>query len=252
MIDEIKKSISATLYERTTSPLFGTFFFSWILWNWKIIIVLFLTESSELCTTKFEYIDTNLLDFKIGFLYPAISTIVILTVYAWLSEQAYRLWLVFDKRKNNYKNKIEKQKLLTVEQSMKLRLQIANSEEEFNNIIKDKDELISALKNDNKLLLEQSNKDKNTKNIVYTKKTSKDEFADFFSNEDATNHFEKISTIIVRNTPLHSAGIPDKIISFYVVHDLIFLDDESHGTYSLSDKGKKYLKEYYRRKNTAE
>ena len=87
MIDDIKKSISATLYERTTSPLFGAFFFSWVVWNWKIIIALFFTTSKELKVTKFEYIDSNLLNLFEGLIYPAISTVLILTLYAWISEQ---------------------------------------------------------------------------------------------------------------------------------------------------------------------
>lgn len=126
MIDEFKKSISATLYERTTSPLFGTILFSWNVWNWKIILGIFFTTTKELKTTKFEYIESNLLNIYDGLLYPVISTVLILTVYSWLAEQAYRSWLYFDKRKNDHKNSIEKQKLLTLEQSMKLRVELAN------------------------------------------------------------------------------------------------------------------------------
>lgn len=45
MFDELKKSISAILYERTTSPLFGSFILSWTVWNWKIFyITLFISE----------------------------------------------------------------------------------------------------------------------------------------------------------------------------------------------------------------
>jgi hypothetical protein len=148
MSDDFRKSINSILYERTTSPLFGTFFFSWIVWNWKIILVLFFTESSELGMAKFEYIDTCLLSLWVSLINPIISTALILTLYSWLSEKAYILWLYFNKRKNDQKNKIEEEKLLTVKQSMKLRVELSKKEESFENLLNEKEELISALKNE--------------------------------------------------------------------------------------------------------
>lgn len=147
-MDDFKKSVNSILYEKTTSPLFGAFFFSWIVWNWKILLVLFFTESSELEMTKFEYIDKNLLSIWISLINPIISTALILTLYSWLSEKAYMLWLYFNKRKIDHKNKIEKTKLLTKEQSMKLRLELSNKEDSFENLLNEKEELITALKNE--------------------------------------------------------------------------------------------------------
>lgn len=249
MIDEFKKSISSILYERTTSPLFGTFLFSWIVWNWKIVLVLFFTNTKELKTTKFEYIDSNLLNIYDGLIYPIISTILILTVYSWLAEQAYRLWLYFDKRKNDHKNSIEKQKLLTLEQSMKLRVELANKEESFEKLIKDKDDLITALKNENsELTTRLSEISNNRKQIELTDSNSskdKKEMDEFFSNQNAVNHFEEIANYIQHNWQFSNEAIPDRIASYYIAHDLIKKGSGS-GRYDFTEKGKNYLKEYFK------
>jgi hypothetical protein len=40
-MEEFRKSLKAWLYDRTSSPLFFTFVFSWCVWNYKLIIVAF-------------------------------------------------------------------------------------------------------------------------------------------------------------------------------------------------------------------
>ena len=253
MIDEIKKSISATLYERTTSPLFGTFFFSWSVWNWKIIIALFFTTAEELKMTKFEYIDINLLNVYDGLIYPIISTIIILTLYAWVSEQAYRLWLYFDKRKNDHKNTIEKQKLLTIEQSMKLRLELSKQEDSFENLIKDKEELITALKNEiSELQSKFNNSDEiNIDNIISGNENILKEDKDlekFFNNENAVMYFEVVANYVQHGWTFDSEKIPDSITSYFIAHNLI-QNTSRNGAFEFTEKGKEYLREYFDRKN---
>jgi hypothetical protein len=253
MIDEIKKSISATLYERTTSPLFGTFFFSWSVWNWKIIIALFFTTAEELKMTKFEYIDINLLNVYDGLIYPIISTIIILTLYAWVSEQAYRLWLYFDKRKNDHKNTIEKQKLLTKEQSMKIRLELSKQENSFENLIKDKEGLITALKNEiSELQSKFNNSDEiNIDNIISGNENILKEDKDlekFFNNENAVTYFEVVANYVQHGWGFDSEKIPDNITSYFIAHNLI-QNTSRNGVFEFTEKGKEYLREYFDRKN---
>ncbi|PKG77092.1 hypothetical protein CXF80_01450 [Shewanella sp. Actino-trap-3] len=38
MIKEITNSFKAALYQRVSSPLYGTYIFSWILYNWLIVL----------------------------------------------------------------------------------------------------------------------------------------------------------------------------------------------------------------------
>lgn len=40
MIKEVTNSIKAALYQRVSSPLYGTYIFSWSLYNWAIVLPL--------------------------------------------------------------------------------------------------------------------------------------------------------------------------------------------------------------------
>jgi hypothetical protein len=251
MIYDIKKSISATLYERSVSPLFGSFFFTWIIWNWKIILILFLTESDELKMTKIEYIDLKLLNFYDGLLYPIISTIILLTVYAWLSEQAYRLWLYFDKRKNDYKTSNENKKLLTIEQSMKLRLQLSNQEEGFANLLKEKEALIDALKKEKTKLLSKTNSEEiNIENLISEKDKTiniNKDLENFLNNKYVTSFFESVANYVQKGRAFDSTEIPDTVTSHFLAYNLI--ENTTGSRFKFTEKGKEYLKKYFQNRD---
>jgi hypothetical protein len=250
MLEEIKKSISATLYERTSSPLFGAFFLSWIVWNWRIIMIVFFTEASELGMTKYEYIDKKLLDYNIGLISPLISTVLIIIIYPFLSEGAYRVWLWFDKRKNDIKNKIENQKLLTVEQSVNLRLMMKNKDELFESFINEKDKEIEVLKARNAELLSNLDKEEKESTEINNEDNKKDaEMEEFFKNKKAVNHFEEISEI-VNNNRYFTDILPEEIISYYMAFNLIERRDQNYRLLDLTETGRKYLREYFKRKNS--
>ena len=56
MISDFRKSINSILYERVSSPLFGTFVISWLIWNWKITYLTLFVSESNLDKNKLEYI----------------------------------------------------------------------------------------------------------------------------------------------------------------------------------------------------
>src|SRR6185312_11869575 len=55
-MEDLKKSINAVLYERISSPLYGTFVLSWVASNWKAIFITIFISSKELPTNKLDYI----------------------------------------------------------------------------------------------------------------------------------------------------------------------------------------------------
>ena len=54
MIDELWKSIKATLYDRASSPLLGAFAVSWFVWNYRMVVVVFADLEP---TAKFDLIN---------------------------------------------------------------------------------------------------------------------------------------------------------------------------------------------------
>ena len=52
MLDDLSKSIKASLYERATSPLFGAFVISWLAWNYRFVLTVISSMSAK---EKFSY-----------------------------------------------------------------------------------------------------------------------------------------------------------------------------------------------------
>lgn len=139
-MEDIQKSIKAVLYERTTSPFFGTFILSWLIWNWKIIYITLFVSEKTIKTDKLDYLIKNhFMDEWNLIIFPSISTIILLTIFPFINNGAFWLKLKFDKWKKDMKNEIELKQLLTLEQSLELREHISNLEERFNKISSDKD-----------------------------------------------------------------------------------------------------------------
>lgn len=145
MFDEIRKSINSVLHERSTSPFFGSFAISWVSWNWKFILAIFGSDYSLGIFEKIQKIDSDYVSVSRMLIYPLFSSAIILALYPFLSLGAYWIWLLFIKRKNEMRIKSENAKTLTVEQSLRIRLQVRNQEETFNKLLEQKDQEISLL-----------------------------------------------------------------------------------------------------------
>ena len=58
---DILDSTVQWLNERTTSPLYGTYIFAVIVWNWKFFYALFFQDQAVLALPKIEYIEQKFL-----------------------------------------------------------------------------------------------------------------------------------------------------------------------------------------------
>lgn len=122
-MDEIIKSIKAHLYERTTSPLFGTFAFSWGVWNYKFLMVLL---SSGAVTDKFQIIDNVLYaDIRTFWLYcivyPILTSIGFIFIYPYPAKFVYTFVRNRKKELIKIRQKIEDDTPLTQEEARKIR-----------------------------------------------------------------------------------------------------------------------------------
>ncbi len=139
MFEDIRKSINSILYERITSPLFGTLIVSWSLWNWKIIYLTVFVSEHKIKMSKLEYISTYYADSWFNYGYPIISTIILITVIPIFSNGAYWISISYDKWRHNKKNEVEMQQTITNEQQMEMLKQFTEQQERFQQIIEQKD-----------------------------------------------------------------------------------------------------------------
>jgi len=93
MFSELSNQIKAQLYDRATSPLFGTFAFSWVAWNFRTVIVFF---SDDALTVKLNYLDSLYPSLEAyltrGLGFPILSTALFILFYPYPAKIAYRHW----------------------------------------------------------------------------------------------------------------------------------------------------------------
>jgi hypothetical protein len=155
MFDDIRKSIQLTLYERITSPLSGALIFSWLVWNWKIPYYLFFDNTQTPILIRFDIIERNFFNYMHNLIYPMISAIFLIIIYPFATTGTLYIWLRFKKWQSAIKNKIEDNQLLTLTQSIELRLQLRRQQDEVAILIRSKDDDISILKKENETLRSQ-------------------------------------------------------------------------------------------------
>lgn len=132
MFDDVVKTIKAQLYDRVTSPLFGTFLMSWLAWNWRLP-VLFLFDSTTNVLAKFAYVDAALYSnpskyYLEGFLYPLVTTGFFIGIYPWLARPVYGYWRHQINRQKELQQEIDNETPLLAEEARKLRRDVLEAE----------------------------------------------------------------------------------------------------------------------------
>lgn len=242
MIEDLRKSINSILYQRVTSPLFGTFFVAWLLWNWKIVYTTFIIDEDKIDKNKIDYIVENFNDLHYLVWYPLLSTLILLTIIPFISNGAYYLNLKFDKWKVDNKHKIEKKQLITLEQSIQLREQIVESERKFDLLLESKNQEIKQLK----IIIEEAkgkeNLDTNPeeRNLQFSKKDQELYLiqSTINDNKNLGNARKIINQYIQGGYPNLSKdeNISSDELSYFEFNDLI--ERQEKGNYKWTEKGR--------------
>ncbi len=169
-VKDFPDSIKAILYDRIVSPLSGTFIFSWLVWNWKLVYFFFVFDGTYTIVGKIDYISTHYNNWGNLFWLPFASTIFLIGFYPIVSTGAYWVHLKYKMLQNDIKNKIENNKLLTIEQSLKIKREYKDLYDSFLELEKSKDDELKWLKEDNKQkadkLIEVTNENEGLKNRI--------------------------------------------------------------------------------------
>jgi hypothetical protein len=252
MIDDIKKSVNSILYERVSSPFYGTLIVSWLIINWKIPYLTLFVDQDKLDKNKIDYITENYCFIDTLLLFPIISTIFLLTVIPFLTNGAYWLDLKFKTWRVNKKNQIEGKQLLTLEQSIRLRTEMKAMEENFDNLLEGKNEEIKALKSEleaKSLINSDSTKIKTSKRTTRSGRGSSYSVSDYNqlkNNKKIFSVFEAI-TKSLRDTNQFPKDIDEKVKEYYLVNEIVDEDEDAWGNkfYYLTFKGESIYKEHF-------
>lgn len=148
MLNDLSKSIKASLYERAISPLFGAFVISWLGWNYRFVMLSF---SSLPVKEKFLYIDKFLYPdiwayLLNGGVYPLSTGILFILLYPWPAKWLYGYWHKKQQDMIKLKMQIEDGTPLTIEESRKIRRQMLKAESVFDTELSQRNSEIERLK----------------------------------------------------------------------------------------------------------
>jgi len=247
MIDDLKKSFDQIIYERTTSPFYGSFIISWSIWNWKIIYLTFFVSQEKIDSNKIDYIVNNFSNIGNILIFPLTSSIFIITIVPFITNGAYWLSLKFNKWRVDQKNIVDNKQLLSIEQSIELREQISKQEERFAKLVEDKNLEIKQLN----LQIQEYQKKEPTVTLENLPSNENDNiqppdelsiFADRVKNNPKElKEYENIIDYIQRGySPVSKPDVSGKFITLLESYDII--NRKQSSSYAITETGKRFYR----------
>ncbi len=255
MLSELRKSFNSILYERVASPLYGTIIVTWIIWNWKILYLTFFVDESNIPGTKIDYIIHNYSDQCTLIWFPLFSSILLILIVPFIANGAFWVSLKFQIWRSDKKNELEKKQLLTVEQSLAIRKEMRNQEDEFGKILQKRDEEIENLSTRIYQLQSEKNqliqeKELQGKIIPYSSISNPNAYStkDFENLKKAVIAYENFEEIIetVRNKNSFPENVSEDLKKYFLLNDIIVEKklNDGRNIYSVSSKGDYMYKDF--------
>ena len=149
-MDSFWTSMSQWFKEKTSSPLYFTFVFSYIIFNWKFFYTLFWLESELYADRKISYVDkpfyqftyTNL-DFLISpavmIVVPVVMTFILVKYLPLAHKWAYNIYVEnhFDRKAKYYSENLKHEKIVAtqLEQTVVVKKKQESSQKELQKLI---------------------------------------------------------------------------------------------------------------------
>ncbi|ELN6932072.1 hypothetical protein RZY48_001453 [Vibrio navarrensis] len=260
MLSETYNSLKAYLYDRTTSPLLGSLVFSWIIWNYKFILLLFsnLSYPDKLRMINILY-DSDFNFYITGFTAPLLTALFYIYIFPYPSKYVFKFSLERQDELNALKQKIHNNQLISLEKSQSLRKRISELSLEHAQEIEELENKVEYLSEQNSKLeseVKRLNKSHIIQSVEIEKPINKDEstpisqpiasyrdraemlILDFFDeNENKPTEKSEIINFLSQNFHLKKYLI-EKIFDD-VLRGAIIETDTSHGSlkYKLTSYG---------------
>jgi hypothetical protein len=245
-MSDLTTSLKEIFNERISSPFYGSLIVSWLLWNWKISYVTFFVDQSRLgdVTNKIDYIFKYCNSPWHLAIFPLLSTALIVLAMPYVTNYAFKKTAEFDRKRKDMQIEIDRTQVLTIEQSVQLLTDIQKQKDSFRNLLSDKDEQIKLLTKQ----LENATKPKATGRLTDRNANLSNEFKEILTNKQVMKNFEAISAKIQNGYPVRDISV--NTLNLMVAYDLI--KSIGPGRFEFTDKGKSFLKEYLKQKNSDE
>ncbi|GGG27144.1 hypothetical protein GCM10011344_29880 [Dokdonia pacifica] len=242
-LKEFGNSINKILNERLSSPFYGSLIVSWLIINWKIIYLTLFVDSKEIVGNKIDFIIDNYSDQWYLIWFPLISTILLICVVPFITYGAYWLSLFFNDLRQKRKIEVEKSQVLTVEQSLQIRAEIQNQKITFNGLLDEKNDEISLLKKEIEIL--NSKKSNGNKDFVDVYNEAKTDFS--FLDQIDNKQIDNAIYALQNGRAMINLDVNTETTAILEAYDIIKPSGKT-GIYSFGEKGKEFLKYYYKNK----
>ena len=156
MLQEFTKSLKSSMYDRLSSPLFGSFVIAWLVWNYRLVLILLSSWEAD---RKFDFIDYNLYGVSSSnyekyallclhhFIGPAIAAILFILLYPYPATWVFEYARNQQKKLRSIRQRIENETLLTAKEAADLRKSFEGTRGDYLREINLKDQDISYLRN---------------------------------------------------------------------------------------------------------
>jgi hypothetical protein len=146
-LSDLKKSVESVFTERISSPFYGTFILSWVIWNWQpIYLTVFVDQRLIAPKTKLEYIVQNYANWWHLLILPLVSTAFLIGIVPWAVNKALKIHLNYEKERISMRESIDAGKRLTIEQTAEIRNQMSELSDEHEKQVRRKDDELKICK----------------------------------------------------------------------------------------------------------
>lgn len=156
MIEDLEKSMKATLYDRLTSPLIGSYITAWCLCNYKIFLIILSELTYQDKIVAIDKLFCGWQDYCWRYGVPLLWAAFYILIYPVIAKFVFKRWQCYIKEKEDIKHKVRSEECLTIEQSQKLKQEIADKSIEFERLTSDKTAIIKTLTEEKSSLLKKN------------------------------------------------------------------------------------------------
>lgn len=150
-MEDFVKNIKAQLYDRVSSPLSFSFIVSWVIWNYRYLIIVISSMEPD---KKFSAIDALSAAYtsnwvywlQFGILFPLLTTFLYIFLYPLPAKFVFRYVREKQRELKTIQTSIDDETPVSTEESRALKRQVREIVKDYEAEISEKDELIGRLR----------------------------------------------------------------------------------------------------------